>query len=143
VMAEGAIVQEGTPADVAARPRTQHVAALVGLNLVRGDAVDGVITVPGGTSLVAAERLSGPAFAAFSPASVSLFTERPSGSPRNVWAGTVLSLAPHGDAVRVLVDADATLLADITPAAMASLGLHAGTPLWASVKATEVSIYPA
>ena len=31
------------PADVAAHPRTEHVAALVGLNLVRGEAIDGVV----------------------------------------------------------------------------------------------------
>ena len=142
VLDQGAIVQMGTPGEVAARPRTQHVAALVGLNLVRGDAGDGVIDV-GEESVVAAEPLSGPAFAAFSPASVSLYAEHPSGSPRNVWHGTVTSVAPHGDAVRVQVDAAMPLLADVTPAAVATLDLQPGRPIWASVKATEVTIYPA
>jgi molybdate transport system ATP-binding protein len=141
VLDQGAIVQSGTPAEVAARPRTPHVAALVGLNLVRGEAHDGVIELVDGASLVAAERLTGPAFAAFSPATVSLFEDAPSGSPRNVWPGTVSSIAPHGDAVRVQVQAPAPLLADITPAALATLGLKPGSHVWASVKATEVSIY--
>ncbi len=141
VLDQGNIVQSGTPAEVAARPRTSHVATLVGLNLVRGEAQDGVIGLVDGATLVAAERLSGPAFAAFSPAAVSLFEDAPGGSPRNVWQGTVTSIAPHGDAVRVQVDAAAPLLADITPAALAALGLRAGSHVWASVKATEVSIY--
>ena len=58
VLDDGVIVQDGSPSDVAARPRTHHVAALVGLNLVWGEAADGVITMPAGGSLVAADRLS-------------------------------------------------------------------------------------
>ncbi len=143
VLDAGEIVQSGTPADVASRPRTQHVAALVGLNLLRGDAVDGVVSVPGRASIIAAEQLNGPAFAAFPPSAVSLYAGRPDGSPRNVWSGTVTSIAPHGDALRVLIDADMPLLADITPAATATLGLLPGSRVWASVKATEVSVYPA
>lgn len=143
VVDRGQIVQTGAPVEIAARPRTQHVAALVGLNLVRGEADVGVVSLASGGVLVAAERASGPVFAAFYPSAVSLFAEQPAGSPRNVWAGTVVSLAPHGDAVRVQIDAALPLLADITPAALAALTLSPGDPIWASVKATEVSVYPA
>ncbi len=142
VLDGGSIVQAGTPADVAAHPRTLHVAALVGLNLVRGDAHDGVIRFADGTAIAASQRLTGPAFATFSPAAVSLFSSAPVGSPRNIWAGKVTSVAPHGDAVRVQVQTATTLLADITPAALAALDLRPGSPIWASVKATEVTIYP-
>jgi len=142
-MDDGAIVQAGSPADVAAHPRTQHVASLVGLNLLRGTAVDGVVTLADGTEVIAAERLSGLAFAAFSPSSVSLFTERPTGSPRNIWPGKVTALTPHGDAIRVEITSAVPLLADITPAALATLRLAPGAAVWASVKATEVTIYPA
>ena len=139
----GVVVQAGTPAEVAAAPRTQHVAALVGLNLVRGQATGGDLEVAGGHHLIAADPLNGDAFAAFPPAAVSLFTDVPHGSPRNVWPGTVASLAPHGDAIRVGVEGAVPLLADVTPAAMAALGLAPGSPVWASVKATEISVYPA
>jgi molybdate transport system ATP-binding protein len=142
VLDEGEIVQDGTPTDVAARPRTHHVAALVGLNLVRGLATDGVIDLPGRGSLVAADRLTGPVFAAFPPSAVALFADQPHGSPRNVWRGRVTSLAPHGDVIRVQVDADTPLLADITPAALSSVGVQPGAEIWASVKATEVTMYP-
>jgi molybdate transport system ATP-binding protein len=143
VLDGGRIVQEGDPRDVAAHPRTPHVAALVGLNLVSGAATGGTLVTSSGASVVAASQLDGPAFAAFSPSAVSLFAERPSGSPRNVWSGRVASLAPHGDAVRVQLDSDPTLIADVTPAAMATLAIEPGTMLWASVKATEVALYPA
>ena len=143
VMESGRIIQSGRPADVAAHPRTQHVASLVGLNLLRGTAADGTVRLADGTEVVAAERLTGPAFAAFSPQAVSLFAERPSGSPRNVWSGSVTSLTPHGDAIRVEIGTAVPLLADITPAALAALRLAPGSTVWASVKATEVAVYPA
>jgi molybdate transport system ATP-binding protein len=143
VLDEGRAVQAGRPAEVAAHPRTPHVAALVGLNLVTGQARAGTLVSSSGTSVVAASRLDGPAFAAFSPSAVSLYAERPAGSPRNVWSGRVASLAPHGDAVRVQLDSDPRLIADVTPAALSTLGVEPGRTLWASVKATEVSLYPA
>jgi len=143
VLDDGDIAQTGTPTEVAARPRTHHVAALVGLNLMDGIADKGVLALSGGGHLVAADQLSGPAFAAFSPAAVALFTQRPSGSARNVWRATVASIAPHGDAVRVqLKAAGVTLLADITPASLASLDVRPNAQVWATVKATEVAIYP-
>jgi molybdate transport system ATP-binding protein len=143
VIDEGRIIQMGAPSDIAARPRTEHVAALVGLNLARGEADAGVIALPSGGTLVAADRVSGTVFASFSPSAVSLFAERPTGSPRNVWEGTVVSLAPHGDAIRVQLDAALPLIADITPGALAALRLHPGDGVWASVKATEISVYAA
>ncbi len=142
VMDGGEIVQTGAPADIAARPRTPHVAALVGLNLVRGMARDGVVTLTSGGEVTAAERLSGQVFASFSPSAVSLYADRPAGSPRNVWSGAITTLAPHGDAVRVQVASEPPLLADVTPAALSALRLRPGDQVWASVKATEVSIYP-
>ncbi len=143
VLDGGDIVQVGTPAQVAAQPRTEHVAALVGLNLVRGDAREGLIALPSGMTIVSSQQLTGPVFATFSPATVSLYTSRPEGSPRNVWQGRVTSVAPHGDAVRVQVQSGTRLLADITPAALAALGLSSGSVVWATVKATEVTAYPA
>jgi molybdate transport system ATP-binding protein len=55
----------------------------------------------------------------------------------------VLSLAPHGDAIRVQLDSALPLIADITPGALGALQLRTGDRVWASVKATEVSVYPA
>jgi molybdate transport system ATP-binding protein len=45
--------------------------------------------------------------------------------------------------VRVIVAGPVPVTAEVTPAAVTELGLTAGAPVWASVKATEVSVYPA
>jgi molybdate transport system ATP-binding protein len=144
VVEHGAIVQTGTPAEIARRPRTEYVARLVGLNLVRGVAHGHDVRVDGGPTLVVAERTNGPVYAAFRPAAVAVYPERPAGSPRNVWAGTVTAAEPHGDAVRLGVEVDGLpVLADCTAAAVAELELGPGSPVWASVKASEIEVYPA
>ena len=146
VVEEGRVVQVGSPVDVATRPRTDYVARLVGLNLVVGEAAGRVVTLRGGGRVHVAAEAGGPVHAAFRPAAVSLFLQRPEGSPRNVWAGTVVGLEPHGDGVRVHVggvpDHTTSVLAEVTPAAVAALDLRPGTPVWAVVKASEVTVYP-
>jgi molybdate transport system ATP-binding protein len=47
-----------------------------------------------------------------------------------------------GDHVRVRLAGPVDLVADVTPAAVADLGLVEGGSVWASVKATEVTAYP-
>ena len=46
------------------------------------------------------------------------------------------------DEVNPKVNAIVTLVAEITPAALDALALHAGDRVWASVKATEITTYP-
>jgi molybdate transport system ATP-binding protein len=144
VVEDGVVVQSGTPADVARRPRTEYVARLVGINLVRGVAHGHQIEVPGHGTLVTTESAFGPVYAAFRPAAVAVYTERPVGSPRNVWPGRVVAAEPHGDAVRLQVTGGGPpVLADCMPGSVAELGLVPGAPVWASVKATEIEVYPA
>jgi molybdate transport system ATP-binding protein len=143
VLEHGSVVQAGTPAEIARRPRTEYVARLVGLNLHRGVARGHRVDLDGGGALVAAEAAGGPVYAAFRPAAVAVYPERPDGSPRNVWAGTVTAVEPHGDAVRLQVDGPPAVLADCTPSAAAELGLAPGRSVWVSVKAAEIEVYPA
>ena len=48
-----------------------------------------------------------------------------------------------GDRARVRVSGEISLVAEVTPAAVAELALAAGGEVWISVKATEVAVYPA
>ncbi|HSF34792.1 MAG TPA: TOBE domain-containing protein, partial [Nocardioides sp.] len=80
---------------------------------------------------------------AFTPDSVVVSLHEPEGSTRLRWRGTIASLAPHGDAVRLLVHASPDLLADLTPAAATELELVPGREVWLSTKATAVSRYAA
>jgi molybdate transport system ATP-binding protein len=121
VLDEGRVAQIGTPAEVSQRPRTEHVARLVGLNVVRLD--DDLV--------------------AFTPDAVAVGVREPDGSPRLRWHGRILDVSPHGDAVRLLVDAGPELIADVTPAAATELGLTPGREVWLSVKATAVRRYDA
>ena len=121
VLDEGRLVQVGPPREVAATPLTRHVARLVGLNVL-----------PDGHRLMS-----------FSPSLVTVSLTEPSGSARHRWPGTVTSLAPHGDAVRLLVSGEHDLLADVTPAAVAELELAPGRVVWLSVKETAVRSYAA
>ncbi|MBA2550578.1 MAG: ABC transporter ATP-binding protein [Nocardioidaceae bacterium] len=143
VVEDGRAVQSGTPAAVAREPRSDHVASLMGLNLLRGEADDHGIRLVDGALLIAATSERGQVFASFAPNTVSLHGAQPHTSARNVWQLEVDGIAPHGDALRVHLAGAVPLLADITPGALAALGLAEGDPVWASVKATEIAVYPA
>ncbi|MEU7689306.1 ABC transporter ATP-binding protein [Microbispora hainanensis] len=142
VIENGAVVQTGTPSEIARHPRTDYVARLVGLNLYRGQA-DGDQVVVGEVRFSSAERLTGPAFVAFPPSAVALYRSRPDGSPRNLWQAVIDGIERHGDHVRVHLRGPIPLLADVTPAAAADLDLTPGRDVWAAVKATETHAYPA
>jgi molybdate transport system ATP-binding protein len=151
VIEDGHVVQHGTPAQVARRPATQYVARLVGLNLYPGTvaSADGTVRLSAGGSLTAA--LGDPlptagtdVLVALRPSAIAVHTERPGhASPRNVWAGTISGLELLADRVRAQVDGQPGALVDLTPAAVADLGLRPGLSVWLSAKATEVDVYPA
>ncbi|MEV8515749.1 ABC transporter ATP-binding protein [Dactylosporangium sp. NPDC051484] len=138
----GAVVQEGGAAEITARPRTEYVARLVGLNLYRGWA-DGHAVDVGGVLLTAADALQGDAFVAFAPAAVALYPARPDGSPRNAWPATIAGIQRHGDNLRIQLAGALIAAADVTPAAAAHLELTRGREVWAAVKAAETRAYPA
>ncbi|MFI7426408.1 ABC transporter ATP-binding protein [Micromonospora sp. NPDC049836] len=142
IVEQGRVVQEGDAATVTARPRTDYVARLVGLNLHRGRA-DGRSVTVGGLTLTAADSVHGDAFVAFPPAAVALHPGRPDGSPRNVWPATVTGVQRHGDNLRVQLAGPVAVAADVTPAAAAQLRLRPGQRVWAAVKAAETRAYPA
>ncbi len=143
VLERGRITQTGTAAEVSARPRSRYVAELVGVNLFRGRADGHTLHLSGGGILVAAGGHHGEAFAAVHPHAVALHRRAPEGTPRNVWAGTAETLDAVGDRVRVRVTGTVPIVAEVTPAAAAELRLADGGPVWAAVKATEVTVYPA
>lgn len=159
VLEGGRVVQYGPAALVARRPATDYVARLVGLNLYAGAVTDlsrGRVELDGGGILYAAGHSADDAadgvvpfsgttrmLAAVSPSAISLHTVQPdAGSPRNTWTGTVVSLELLTDRVRVAVEGRPDAIVDVTPAAVAELGLHCGQEVWLTAKATEVTAYP-
>jgi molybdate transport system ATP-binding protein len=143
VLEAGRVTQAGTAEEVRGRPRSRYVAELVGVNLFRGRGDGGAVRLEGGGTLVAAGDHHGQVFAAVHPRAVALHRHRPEGTPRNVWAGTADTLEAAGDRVRVRVAGPVPVVAEVTPAAAAELRLADGGPVWATIKATEVAVYPA
>jgi molybdate transport system ATP-binding protein len=143
IVDEGRIVQVGTLAEVTGHPRSRFVADLVGVNLVSGVVRDGVLTTTSGVHIVIADAPTGPAFAVIRPQSIALHSGTDPGSPRNVWAGTVGDIDRIGDRVRIGLNGDLPLVAEITAEALAALGLHTGDEVLAAVKATDIDSYPA
>lgn len=140
----GRIVQTGTLAEVSAHPRSRYVADLVGVNLVAGTITDGVLRNDTGGQVVVAAELSGSAFALIRPNSISLNSEPPTGtSARNVWHGIIGDVDRLGDRVRLSIAGILPLTAEITVGAFEALDLRPGEEIFASVKATEIEVYPA
>jgi len=142
VMENGRLVQTGTPAEVTERPRSQYVADLVGVNLLKGQADHGFVRMPGGPVVAASGAESGDVFAVIHPRAVALYRSRPDGSPRNVWPGRATGIEFIGDRVRVRIDGEVRVVAEVTPAALKDLDLGEGGEVWLSFKATDVGVYP-
>ena len=142
VLEAGHISQVGTPQEISEQPRSRYVADLVGVNLFRGRATGDEVLIGANGRLVAADAGRGEVFAVVHPHAVSLYRQPPGGTPRNIWQGTVEALDLEGERVRVRVGGPLPIVAEVTPAAVADLQLADGGPVWASVKATEVIVYP-
>ncbi|GGS97154.1 ABC transporter ATP-binding protein [Streptomyces chromofuscus] len=144
VVEHGSVVQEGTPSEIARRPRTDYVAQLVGLNLYKGTAEGHTVHLEAGPALTTTEDLKGAVFVAFPPSAVTLYRDRPTASSaRNLWRCEVAGLETHGDQIRAALTGELPLTADLTTVAAAELDLHPGALVWAAVKATQTHAYPA
>jgi molybdate transport system ATP-binding protein len=149
IMEAGRLTQEGTPDQIRSAPRSPYAADLVGVNLFTGSLEpleDGAATLrtAAGTIIVAPEHVHAAgtsAFATLRPADVSLHLERPEGSARNVFGGTVDEVAIDGDRARVRLDTQPPLIAEVTAGSIERLGLVSGIHAWASFKAVEVSLH--
>jgi len=143
ILEHGRVVQSGTPAEIAARPRSTYVARLVGVNLLRGVAAGDRVRLAEGPELILGEPASGDVFVAVHPNAIALHRAQPEGTPRNVWRGTVEAVEPHEGRVRIRVGGPPDVVAEVTARAVADLGLERGAGVWLSVKATEIVTYPA
>ncbi|MFF9851116.1 ABC transporter permease [Streptomyces litmocidini] len=144
VLDDGRALQDGSPAEVTRHPRSPWVARMLGRNAWPGTTTAEGLALDGGGTLVAADPPSPgvPALAIVAPEAVSVHREKPAGSPRNVWPGTVREITTSGSRLRVLITSDTApdLVAEVTPQAAAELGLADGVSVWTSVKATETTV---
>ncbi|MGW3830130.1 ABC transporter permease [Streptomyces microflavus] len=146
VLDDGRVLQDEPPAEVTRHPRSPWVARMLGRNAWPGTATADGLQLAGGGRLVVAEPLAPgtEALAVIAPEAVSVHREKPTGSPRNVWPGTVREITSGGSRLRLLITSDRApdLVAEITPQAAAELRIADGTQVWTGVKATEVTVVP-
>ncbi len=142
ILEDGRITQVGAPDDIAARPRSSYVADLIGVNLYRGTADGHAIRLAQGATLTVADNHNGPVLAVVAPSAVVLHQAAPTGTARNVWAGVINGMERLGDRVRVRVDGEVPIIAEVTAEAVTALGLRNDSPVWAAVKATEIAVFP-
>ena len=141
VIEHGRVVQTGTPAEVAAAPRSAWVAGLLGQNAWRGITDASGLLVGDGHVSAADPLLPGlEALALCEPSAVTLHRAPPEGSARTVLHGPVQEVRSLGGQVRVALASTPPVVAEVTAAAAADLGLADGGEVWAALKATEVRL---
>jgi molybdate transport system ATP-binding protein len=144
IVEEGRVVQTGTALDVTSHPRSPFAAEVAGVNLFRGGASGVHVRVDDEFELVTGEPHEGGVFATFHPRAVSLHANRPEGSARNVWQGTVEDVDVRAGIVRVRLGVQGHgVVAEVTLGAYDELRLAQASTVWCALKATEVVVYPA
>ena len=138
----GKIIQKGTPVDVSSQPVNSWVAKFLNLNLLSATAHEFEANIHGGGSLRLAEKWNGEVNISFSSSAVSLYTDPPDGSPRNVWEATVSALHADGEIVRVGIAGPFEATAIITKESLHHLDLRLGSKCWAAIKANELNVIP-
>ena len=151
VLEAGQVVQEGSPAELAQRPRSAPVAALMGQNWLPGTAAsrDGELwTVDAGDMHIVsvADSQEPPsqgqrAYVLVDPRDITLHREHPEGSAQNVVRAAVAGVVDVGGPLRVTLDSTPALVVEITRRAAAQLDVATGTLLWASFKATAARAF--
>lgn len=152
VLESGMISEIGPAADVLGAPRSHFAARIAGVNLVSGTfGADGALHTASGAHWYGTptqDLTSGQdATAVFLPTAVTVHPEQPHGSARNTLAVTVSEVQARGPAVLLRgpdqPDGAPGLAASITIDAAAELQLTPGVRVWYSIKAHEVTLYPA
>ena len=150
VLEQGRVTQYGSRGDFVRHPRSQYAAEFLGVNLLEGAAIArsaGVarMQVEGSEIVIPDPGSEGPVRVLIHPHDIVVSIEKPAGSSQNVLRGAIEEIVPEppaGDRVRVLLSSRPALAAQVTPQAVAALGLRRGLEVFASFKATGVEVLP-
>jgi molybdopterin-binding protein len=145
VMEGGTIAQVGSPEEIFHHPASEFVASFVGIRnffagrLVRRDGSDESAFEFGGLKLVlVSDAPEGEGYVVIRSEDVTVSSESPRSSARNVFEGTVVDIFPARLGVEVIIDIGVEIVALVTAESVAKLGLERGSRAYASVKASAV-----
>ena len=147
VMDGGRVVQQGTAAELSARPASAFVADFAGAVVLDGTARPAAggltrVELDGGGTVNSTDLTEGPVAALVFPWEISLEPPGPShpSSAQNRLAVDVLSVTEIGNRARVGLAAPQPLVAEVTTDSVRSLGLRPGTRATATWKATATRL---
>jgi molybdate transport system ATP-binding protein len=150
IIDRGRVVQQGTPSELAAAPRSAFVADFTGAVVLTGTAhgaSDGLthVELDGGGALSSTDAGEGPVAVSVYPWEIAIEPagDEPHGSARNRLAAEVVSVTAIGNRVRLGLAAPQPLVAEITLASAERLGLEAGARVTATWKAAATRLVSA
>lgn len=147
VMEQGQIVQQGSFHQLLREPASEFVARFVGVNYILGEVREqsgklAFFSRGGSKFLAPFEQVGpGPAFMTVLPWDIALYRELPDGSPRNNLFGEIHDVVTLGDRVRITLEKEDKLVAEISSRGYQALGEpQPGEKFWAVFKAREARI---
>ncbi len=148
VIDAGRVIQEGTPSELAATPRSAFVADFTGAVVLTGVArvgPDGLTTVEldGGGEVTSTDRGLGPVAVSVYPWEIAVEAAAAvptPGSTQNHVSAVVLSATRVGNRVRLGLMGPQPLVAEVTGVAADELGLRVGARVTASWKASATRV---
>jgi molybdate transport system ATP-binding protein len=148
VIDAGRVIQEGTPTELAAQPRSAFVADFTGAVVLTGVARSGpegltTVALDGGGEVTSTDAGSGKVALSVYPWDISIEprgAEAAPGSTQNHVAAEVVSITTLGNRVRLGLAGPQPLAAEITAASAHRLELRAGARVTASWKASATRL---
>jgi molybdate transport system ATP-binding protein len=145
----GRIVQEGTPSELAAAPRSAFVADFTGAVVLTGAArpgPDGLtrVELDGGGDVTSTDRALGPVAVSVYPWEIAIEPAgaHAHGSAQNRLTAEVLSVTEIGNRVRLGLATPQSLAAEVTLASARTLHLAQGASVTATWKAAATRLVP-
>ena len=150
VMDEGRVLQDGAIHETFSRPNSKRSAEIVGVENVLPGTIVGTrkglshIDIKGKPwTAIAKGEVSGPVMVAVRAEDVLLGKpDDESGSARNRWIGTILSIENEDYVVRTTIDCGFLIDALVTREAWKDMNLSIGKKVGAAIKATAVHVFP-
>ena len=140
VLDDGWVASRGSLAEVTASPGCEWAATFLGANVIQGQARGTSVTTEAGLVLTVATEAEGPVYVTFPAHAVTLHHDRPAGSARNAWQAELERVDIDGERARVHLAGPLSVRADITRRSADELELRPGLTVWASLKATELTV---
>jgi molybdate transport system ATP-binding protein len=147
VIDAGRVIQEGTPSELAAEPRSAFVADFTGAVVLTGSARRGAgglteVELDGGGTVVSTDPGAGPVAVSVFPWEIAIEPpdEAAHGSTQNRLAADVVTVTALGNRVRLGLAAPQPLAAEITLPSAQALALEPGSRVTASWKAAATRL---